>query len=303
MLKSLRTIALAVTGLASPNAMLAQQDMAGFSMTKSCIGCDFSSASLPMANFSTATFENTSFNDAKLQNADFSNSTFLVVTFHGSDLRGAKFMGSSGILEFSNSDLRGANFSDAAFEADFLFSDLRGANLARAKIDGDFSGSLLSGTNFSGAYFSDLLGEISNVEAPMKDGVKQRRSCSEELGALVHKSVNFSGVSLAASSFLLQGQFIDTDFSNSIIRFHPEMSCKLSLQNSNFNGANITEGNLSGVDLSGSTFLGATVSADLSGTNLENVDFTGAVLTGSNLKGARFCNTTAPDGTIMFDGC
>ena len=42
---------------------------------------------------------------------------------------------------------------------------------------------------------------------------------------------------------------------------------------------------------------------DLEGANLEGADLEGANLEGAKMKGAILCNTTMPDGSVIYSGC
>jgi uncharacterized protein YjbI with pentapeptide repeats len=66
----------------------------------------------------------------------------------------------------------------------------------------------------------------------------------------------------------------------------------------------LSAANLSGTDLSGSILHGA----DLSVADLRGADLSGALLDEANLKraimnGAILCNTTMPDGSVIYSGC
>ena len=84
--------------------------------------------------------------------------------------------------------------------------------------------------------------------------------------------------------------------------------------------ANLTGANLIGADLSGTDLRDAYLKgAFLSGANLEGADLSGAFLMDANLSGANLngaalsyttymlgailCNTTIPDGSIIYSGC
>ena len=71
---------------------------------------------------------------------------------------------------------------------------------------------------------------------------------------------------------------------------------------------------LNGTDLSGAYLRGADLrGAYLSGANLDGANLEGAKLSGANLDGAKldyaimdgaiFCNTTMPDGSVLYTGC
>ena len=65
------------------------------------------------------------------------------------------------------------------------------------------------------------------------------------------------------------------------------------------NGANLADAKLYGAKL---------YSADLNGANLSGANLSGANLIGANLDftymyGAILCNTTMPDGSVIYSGC
>ncbi|AGI67243.1 hypothetical protein OAN307_c15700 [Octadecabacter antarcticus 307] len=58
--------------------------------------------------------------------------------------------------------------------------------------------------------------------------------------------------------------------------------------------ADLPRADLSGADLS---------RADLSDANLSAADLTGADLSYTRMNGAILCNTTMPDGSVIYSGC
>ena len=72
-----------------------------------------------------------------------------------------------------------------------------------------------------------------------------------------------------------------------------------NLSRANLNGAwlrkaDLSEANLSEADLSEAYLSGA----DLTGANLNEADLTGAIM-----KHVILCNTTMPDGSVIYSGC
>jgi uncharacterized protein YjbI with pentapeptide repeats len=63
--------------------------------------------------------------------------------------------------------------------------------------------------------------------------------------------------------------------------------------------ANLDGADLAGADLSGSSLNGA----NLAGANLGAANLSGAYLTLTNMNGAILCNTTMPNGSVLFSGC
>jgi uncharacterized protein YjbI with pentapeptide repeats len=74
-------------------------------------------------------------------------------------------------------------------------------------------------------------------------------------------------------------------------------------------GADLMEANLSGADLSGAKLMSADLrDADLRGSDLIDANLEGAILESANLRGAAMrgvilCNTTMPDGSVIYSGC
>ena len=62
---------------------------------------------------------------------------------------------------------------------------------------------------------------------------------------------------------------------------------------------NLSGANLSGADLSGAIL----IYANLSGANLGGAFLDGANLYGAYMNGAILCNTTMPDGSVIYSGC
>ena len=63
--------------------------------------------------------------------------------------------------------------------------------------------------------------------------------------------------------------------------------------------ADLNDANLSNADLSGAYLW----RANLWLANLSNADLSGANLYGAKLNGAILCNTTMPDGSVIYSGC
>ena len=69
---------------------------------------------------------------------------------------------------------------------------------------------------------------------------------------------------------------------------------KADLTNAKLSYANLSEANLVGANLRGAVLR----FADLSGANLSGADITRTLM-----NGATFCNTTMPDGSVLYTGC
>lgn len=86
------------------------------------------------------------------------------------------------------------------------------------------------------------------------------------------------------------------------------------LKGANLHGAILTSANLSDADLSGANLGGAELyyadlrGAILRGANLYGADLSGVMLNDADLRGAMMrgailCNTTMPDGSVIYSGC
>jgi uncharacterized protein YjbI with pentapeptide repeats len=74
---------------------------------------------------------------------------------------------------------------------------------------------------------------------------------------------------------------------------------KSNLRDANLRNANLRDANLRDADLSGANLERAYLrDADLSGAYLRNADLKGAYM-----NGAILCNTTMPDGSVIYSGC
>ena len=68
--------------------------------------------------------------------------------------------------------------------------------------------------------------------------------------------------------------------------------------------ANLRGANLKGANLEGSTLMSANlIRANLKGANLEGVNLYGANLSNARMKGVILCNTTMPDGSVIYSDC
>jgi uncharacterized protein YjbI with pentapeptide repeats len=72
---------------------------------------------------------------------------------------------------------------------------------------------------------------------------------------------------------------------------------------------NLSRANMKGADLSGASLKGANLRAsDMTEVNLNDSDLSGADLTDADLtfsimNGAILCNTTMPNGEVIYSGC
>jgi uncharacterized protein YjbI with pentapeptide repeats len=72
-----------------------------------------------------------------------------------------------------------------------------------------------------------------------------------------------------------------------------------NLEIADLSGANLEDANLKGANLKGGYLKGA----NLAGANLDGANLLEARLSYARMKGAIFCNTTMPDGSVIYSGC
>jgi len=88
------------------------------------------------------------------------------------------------------------------------------------------------------------------------------------------------------------GECVKCDLKHVKLRIH-------NLSNSYLYGANLRGADLYGTNLRGADLRGSNLrEADLSGADLQDAD-----LYGADMKGAILCNTTMPDGSVIYSGC
>ena len=94
-----------------------------------------------------------------------------------------------------------------------------------------------------------------------------------------------------------------TMFASSAYAFDPDDLRKLKGTNACIS-CNLREANLEGADLSDADLEGANLEgADLRYANLDGANLKGADLKGAKMNGAILCNTTMPDGSVIYSGC
>ena len=104
-----------------------------------------------------------------------------------------------------------------------------------------------------------------------------------------------------------------TMFANSASAYDPDDLQKLKdtgscvacfLQNANLMDANLSYFNLEIANLSGANLEEANLKgANLKGANLAGANLNEARLSYAYMKGAILCNTTMPDGSVIYSGC
>ena len=93
-----------------------------------------------------------------------------------------------------------------------------------------------------------------------------------------------------------------TIFAGSASAFDPDDLQKLKYTNK-CKSCDLSGANLHSADLSNANLKGAILTADLEGAFLNGAILSGANLKGANLEDAILCNTTMPDGSVIYSGC
>lgn len=85
---------------------------------------------------------------------------------------------------------------------------------------------------------------------------------------------------------------------------HDAQLPKTDLTRANLSGANLSDANLWQAKLTMADLTDADLRlAYLGEANLSGADLTGAKITRAYMNGATLCNTTMPDGSVIYSGC
>ncbi len=269
-------------GILNANVSFAQTDLTAIQMTKSCSKCNLANQQLQMADFSRVSFREVIFDGANLQNANFNGSLILWSYFRNANLKAANFtqsrIGNDGRAQlWNNADMRGAIFSNATFGAnDFLSASLSGANFANSEFNSYVAMGLLDGRTIQKLTFTKARVDFFTSRLLLTGRFK-----SANFDEFIGKIISFQKYNYSFKDYPIL-EMVETSFDKSM------------LKNSNFEDANLTASTFRNADLRGVNFRGA---------DLTDVDLTGAKMDGADIFGAKLCNTTAPDGNIMFGGC
>jgi uncharacterized protein YjbI with pentapeptide repeats len=288
-----------------PHGSIAQESLSTLRLTNSCSDCNFRNQSFPFSDFSGTKLTCVDFSGANLEEANF-NDAYFAGSFQDANMRGVSF--ENGLVDLDKTfGLCSKRFreSNRPFDSVFTNTDLRGANLSSMTFDGgaydvkfDFSGARLDGANLTGSSFASG-GGWNDVSA-------RSVNFSEISGHFITANrANFSNAnfrdSLIVNLTAHKAKFSGANFKDSKIRFE--------IDSSDFTGANFESAHLTGSDfiksnLTGTSFVGSNLEgADLSNSDLTDADLTDANLTDVKLNGAILCNTTAPDGSLLYTGC
>lgn len=206
------------------------------------------------------------FKEWDLVEADFSGTTFHKAVFRNSN------------FEYAN--LSDAQLTESILERlDFDFANLTGANLTGTKINWElWEGRPTEFTEF-------LFANLTNTDLSMSQ----------------IREADFTGARMAG-----------VDFENSMLTLTSFDSSQM--REANFRAARMGSVSLNSAELAGSSFHNAQLGGvefrrsnltdvDFSGSELQDVDFREAKMGGSILTGARLCNVTMPEGTVVNSGC
>jgi uncharacterized protein YjbI with pentapeptide repeats len=232
---------------------------------------NFKGASLVGANLSGAILARANLEEADFTNASFEEANVGAVHARKANFTGANFKSS----KLSKGDFTDANFSNARIEeVESLEIVISGADFS----DADMPGMIFLEQSISGAKFTG-----ANMDTSIFLQCKIN-SCDFSRGLLQKSAfvdVHFRNVSFEKAD-ISSGCFVGTE---------PEKS---TIENMNFEGAQLKQTNFQGMDLKDTSFTGANLenayfggadltNADLSKTYAKNAQFRKAKLTGANL--------------------
>lgn len=221
------------------------------------------------------------------------------LNFSGQNLRDRNFEGQNLTgANFSGADIRGANFTEANLRgANFSYANAQEVDFSNALINkADFSRADLSGSNFQGK----LLDQVIFTEAKLfRANLSRADLCKANFSGANLEKANLSTSNLSYASFIAANlSYADLDtvnlekanlsganlkgvnFKGSVDMDGWELSQVAVFEGTNFEGANLTEVDLSITVLHAVNFH----RADLSGANLNQADLSDAQLVGANLR-------------------
>ena len=114
--------------------------------------------------------------------------------------------------------------------------------------------------------------------------------------------LTLTALTVAATIFASSASAFDPDDLQKLKDTNECRICDLTNANlfgANLFGTNLSDANLFGGDLSDANLVGA----NLSDSNLESANLESANLSGAIMQGAILCNTTMPDGSVIYSGC
>jgi uncharacterized protein YjbI with pentapeptide repeats len=227
---------------------------------------------------------------------DLSGVTLVHVDRSGANLSGANLSDARFVLaNVREANLKGANLKNAAL----IRADLGGSNLSRAELKGAFiNDATLTGADLSGASLQGA--KLNRVR--LVDGNLQGADLSE----VVVIETNLHGANLQNARLYMTTFLHETDLSEANLSGVDlsSVSDDPGLRNVNFSGADLSKANLSGLTLVAVSFQGADLSqatlvrADLSSANLSNANLQGALLVTATLMSTKLVHANLCKATF-----
>ena len=254
----------------------------------------------PNNDYSGLTLVACNFNRAKLQNAKFSGATLTAVAFDGADLRGA---------DFSNATF--ADSGDPMLPNDFSLADLTNASFNGAKFNGltYLSYATLSCADFSNTDVSTpnaVFGPSLTIDPGATCTAPRKRTsfANATMSCEFFASWNLVDLSRASGLQACAAQFPGHDFSNAGLDY-ADLS-GMDLSNTTWSGASLRRANFQNSRLDGAKGLNGASNTLLAGAKFNNVsaklvDFSGAKLNGADFTHAELSGADFSGATLIDD--
>ncbi len=243
-----------------------------------CVGCDLNGTSL-----SGIILRGANLKKASLRGADLRGTDLYEAKLREADLRGA---------DLQRADLHGADLSNAEMRyADLNKANIKGANLINTKFCNTTmpDGSIANRDCYPAQQETNQSSKLHSGEAAKKKLLETKECVGCDLQGVVLRGANLAKASLAG-----------------VILYNADLRYS-DLGTANLSKADLRKATLCGADLRGANLRGVDLrEARLISANLRHADLSGANLTdarNANSSGAKFCNTTMPNGSIANRDC
>jgi uncharacterized protein YjbI with pentapeptide repeats len=268
-------------------------------------GCDLNIASMPSADLVGADLQGASMQSVYMPAANLS----------GADLSGADLTYAGlGSVNLTNASLSDANLTHAYLqEANLGSASLADANLTDANLDStDLASTVLSDTTLTGVVSN---GKLTGTPASLPAGWQLVAGClagpGADLARVILTGADLSGVDLSgadlSSDVLTDANLTGTDLANASLQYvqsggiigTPTLPSDWTLTGGFLIGpyVNLSDANLSGLDLTGDDLQFATLTeASLDGTDLTNATLSG--VTSGEITGT----AVLPANWQLYDG-
>jgi uncharacterized protein YjbI with pentapeptide repeats len=246
---------------------------------------DFSFVKLINANLSAASLENVNLNSAELTGANL----------YCSNLKGTR----STKVSFREANLENADLENTVLQGqqtDFTKANLRGANLRNANLQGaNLTGAVLCGANLDGTNLT---------EANLQDADLTSTNLSNATFTGANwLETKLDNVDLLPAKEALAWCIINRSIENTNFQGTDLSDIKLddaNLQGMNFRGANLEAGRLTKANLSNANFSEANLHQSfLLQANLDNANIAGANLSASHLGRANLSNANLTNANLV----